>query len=62
MITEDCNCFVKQFENTPWLPAVKKLDGKITAPNGYLLPENPFAVRDATYEQISAEMATRGEQ
>jgi len=61
MAKEDCNCFVKQHENSPWVPAVHKPDGGFATPGGYSMLDNPFAIRDATYADIIAEMSTRGE-
>lgn len=53
------NCMIRQGESS-WMPAIKMVDGSFTDYQGLRLAE-PSEVRDATPEQIDAEMAARGE-
>jgi len=41
------NCYVKQYADRPWLPAMKKPDGSLTTPDGFALPPDPFDIHDA---------------
>jgi hypothetical protein len=61
MAKEKCNCFIKHSAGDQWGPAIRLPSGDFANANGWLLID-PTEVRDATYSEIVAEMASRGEQ
>ncbi len=57
-VESKCNCFVRQ-SNGVWMPGIR-VGNDFYSPEGQALA-NVAAYRDATSEQIDAEMRQRGE-